>query len=79
MTAGRNPAASARARLLQRARSEGRPFDEILTYYGIERFLCRLAQTRHRELLVLKGALMLPLWAPRSRERPAISTCSAER
>lgn len=62
MTAGRNPAASARARLLQRARSEGRPFDEILTYYGIERFLCRLAQTRHRELLVLKGALMLPLW-----------------
>lgn len=62
MTPPHNAAASARDRLLQRAKKESRPFDEVLTYYAIERFLFRLAQTSHVERLVLKGALMLPMW-----------------
>jgi len=62
VTPPRNVAASVRDRLLQRAKREGRPFDEVLVYYAIERFLYRLSRTRHAQRLVLKGALMLPLW-----------------
>jgi hypothetical protein len=62
MTAPRNLAASVHAKLLNRAKAEGRPFDEVLTYYAIERFLFRLSRTVHRDRFVLKGALMLPLW-----------------
>jgi hypothetical protein len=62
VTPPRNAAASVRDRLLQRAKREGRPFEELLTYYAIERFLYRLSQTDHASRLVLKGALMLPLW-----------------
>jgi hypothetical protein len=58
----KNIAASVRERLRQRAAAQGRPFDEVLTYYAIERFLFRLAQTPHRDRFVLKGALMLPIW-----------------
>lgn len=58
----KNLAASIRERLRQRAVADGRPFDELLTYYAIERFLFRLSRTRHRDRFVLKGALMLPLW-----------------
>jgi len=46
-------------RLLARARQSDRPFNELLLYYGIERFLYRLAQTEHAERFVLKGALLL--------------------
>jgi hypothetical protein len=46
-------------RLLGRARQSDRPFNELLLYYGIERFLYRLAQTEHAERFVLKGALLL--------------------
>lgn len=46
-------------RLLDRARQSDRPFNELLLYYGIERFLYRLAQTEHAERFVLKGALLL--------------------
>jgi hypothetical protein len=62
MTPPKNLAASVHARLLTRAKAEGRPFDEVLTYYAIERFLFRLSRTSHRDRFVLKGALMLPLW-----------------
>jgi hypothetical protein len=58
----RNLAASVAARLLNQARATGRAYDELLTYYAIERFLFRLASTPHRERFVLKGALMLRLW-----------------
>jgi predicted nucleotidyltransferase component of viral defense system len=58
----KNLAASVRERLRQRAAHDGRPFDEVLTYYAIERFLFRLSRTPHRDRFVLKGALMLPLW-----------------
>ena len=46
-------------RLLRQARQSDRPFNELLLYYGIERFLYRLAQTEHAGRFVLKGALLL--------------------
>lgn len=60
--------ASVRQRLLNRARETGRPFDELLQYFAMERFLYRLSGSRHRDKVVLKGALMFVVWkAPRSR------------
>lgn len=58
----RNVAASVRQRLLNRARSEQRPFNELLQYYAMERFLYRLSVSAHAERFVLKGALMLRAW-----------------
>ncbi len=54
-----NVAASARARLLGQAKAEGRPFNELLQYYTMERFLYRLSRSEHADRFVLKGALML--------------------
>ena len=64
----KNIAASVRARLTNEARRSGRPFQEVLQYYGLERFLYRLAQSSHRRSFMLKGALMLRVWgAPEAR------------
>ena len=57
-----NLTASVRARLLNRAKAEGRPFDELLQYYAMERFLYRLSRSEHAGQFVLKGALMLQIW-----------------
>ena len=57
-----NVAASVRARLSNKARQDGRPFQEVLQYYGLERFLYRLSKSRHRSRFLLKGALMLRVW-----------------
>lgn len=54
-----NVPASVHDRLLNQARNTGRPFNELLQYYGIERFLYRLAQTEHAQHFILKGALLL--------------------
>ncbi len=54
-----NVAASVHARLLNKAKKEGRPFNEILQYYAMERFLYRLARSQHGKNFVLKGALAL--------------------
>lgn len=65
----RNMAASVRQRLLNKARSDRRPFNELLQYFAMERFLCRLSRSRHAERFILKGALMLRVWhspAPRA-------------
>lgn len=63
-----NVAASVRQRLQTVARSTGRPFQEVLQYYAMERFLYRLAQSPHADRFVLKGALMFNAWkAPTSR------------
>ena len=40
-----NMAASVRARLLSRAKAEGRPFSELLQYFAMERFLYRLSRS----------------------------------
>ncbi len=58
----RNVGASVRQRLLNRAKESGRPFDELLQYYAMERFLYRLSQSEHRDAFILKGALMLSVW-----------------
>jgi len=50
--------ASVRARLNNLAREEGRPFQELLFHYGMERFLYRLSKSRHRDNFVLKGGLV---------------------
>ena len=60
--APRNIPASVRQRLLNRARGEQRPFNELLQYYAMERFLYRLSQSVHAERFILKGALMLRAW-----------------
>ena len=57
-----NVAQSVHQRLLTRAQKEGRPFNELLQHYAIERFLYRLGQSRHSEKLLLKGALLLRAW-----------------
>ena len=61
-------AASVQARLQNHARASKRPFQELLQYYAMERFLYRLSTTSHRARFVLKGALMLHVWdAPLAR------------
>jgi predicted nucleotidyltransferase component of viral defense system len=64
----KNLEASVHARLQNHARATKRPFQELLQYYAMERFLYRLSKTPHRARLVLKGALMLHVWdAPLAR------------
>ena len=65
---GANLAASIRQRLLYKARETGRPFNEMLQYFAMERFLYRLARSPYAGKFVLKGALMFTAWqAPMSR------------
>ncbi len=58
----KNVAASVRQRLLNAARESGRPFDELLQYFAMERFLFRLSASPHGERFVLKGGLLLATW-----------------
>lgn len=58
----KNIPASIRQRLLNRAKADSRPFNELLQYYAMERFLYRLSMSRHSERFILKGALMLRVW-----------------
>lgn len=65
---GPNIAASIRQRLLNKARETDRPFNEVLQYFAMERFLYRLSKSDHAEKFVLKGALMFTAWqAPVTR------------
>jgi hypothetical protein len=59
--------AAVRARLLNQAHAQKRPFQEFLQYYSMERFLYRLSGSRNAEQFVLKGALLLTAWRHRSR------------
>ena len=68
MTNLKNVSASVRQRLLNRSRSDRRPFNELLQYYAMERFLYRLSRSSQADRFVLKGALMLRVWgSPESR------------
>lgn len=58
----RDLSASVRQRLLNQAHAQKRPFQELLQYYAMERFLYRLAQSSHANKFVLKGALLLTAW-----------------
>ena len=65
---GRDVGASVRQRLLNQSRAQGRPFQELLQYFAMERFLYRLSLSPFSERFVLKGALLLTAWrAPLSR------------
>jgi hypothetical protein len=64
-----NVAASIRQRLLNLSRERKEDFGLVLTKYGLERILYRMAQSRYRELFVLKGALLFELWTEQ-RYRP---------
>jgi predicted nucleotidyltransferase component of viral defense system len=64
----KNIGASIRQRLLTKARNTGRPFNELLQYFAMERFLYRLSNSPHADNFILKGALMLTVWeAPLTR------------
>lgn len=58
----KNIAASVRQRLLNKARHDKRPFNELLQYFAMERFLYRLSQSPYAKTFILKGALMLRVW-----------------
>ena len=62
MTTPHNISSSVRQRLLNRARNDRRPFNELLQYFAMERFLYRLSRSPHADRFVLKGALMLNVW-----------------
>lgn len=62
MKTPQNIAASVRQRLLNRSREDNRPFNELLQYYAMERFLYRLSVSEYEAHYILKGALMLRAW-----------------
>jgi predicted nucleotidyltransferase component of viral defense system len=66
MTASPNTAASVKQRLLNLARKRGVEFNQLLTWYGIERLLFRLSRSSHQGNFVLKGAMLFHIW----REEP---------
>ena len=53
---------SVQVRLKNAAQEANRPFTELLELYAVERFLHRLGSSPHRNLFVLKGALLLRHW-----------------
>jgi predicted nucleotidyltransferase component of viral defense system len=64
----RDLSASVRQRLLNQSREQNRPFQELLQYFAMERFLYRLANSPYADRFILKGALLLTAWhAPLSR------------
>ncbi|MBX9681373.1 MAG: nucleotidyl transferase AbiEii/AbiGii toxin family protein [Gemmataceae bacterium] len=64
----KNLPASVRQRLTDKAKETDRPFQEVLQYFAMERFLYRLARSRHAHRFVLKGALLFTAWGgPSSR------------
>lgn len=55
-------AASARARLLARAKVKGEEFERTLVRYTVERLLYRLGVSASRDRCILKGASLLTVW-----------------
>jgi hypothetical protein len=53
---------SIQERLKNEARRTSRPYVELLELFAVERFLYRLARSRHRDRFVLKGALLMRHW-----------------
>ena len=59
----RNLPASVRQRLLNLSRERGESFNYLLTRYGNERLLYRLARSQYRDQFVLKGAALFETWS----------------
>jgi predicted nucleotidyltransferase component of viral defense system len=62
MSEVKNLPASIRQRLLNKAHGTNRPYNEILQYYAIERFLYRISRSSYSDKFILKGALMFLAW-----------------
>ncbi len=58
----KNLPASIRKRLLNKSHDTNRPYNELIQYYVIERFLYRLSQSPYADKFILKGALMFLAW-----------------
>lgn len=58
----KNIAVSIRQKILNKARSEKRPFGELLQYYAMERFLYRLSVSKYSNKFILKGGLLFRVW-----------------
>jgi len=58
----RDIGASIRARSLNLSRERRQPFELLLTRYALERLLYGLSISKHRERLVLKGAMLMTTW-----------------
>lgn len=58
-----NLGASVSTRLLNQAKQSGADYQTLLTSYCLERFLYRLGASNLRDRFVLKGAMLLRLWA----------------
>lgn len=64
----KNVPASVLARLRIEAREKKVPFNQVLQFYAMERFLYRLSKSSHAEGVFLKGALLLKtIGIPRAR------------
>lgn len=59
---GKDLAASVHQRLLNVARKTGRPSNEVLQYFAMERLLYRLSCSAYKDSFVLKGALLFRVW-----------------
>ena len=57
-----NVAASVRQRLLNLVQAKGWEFNRVLTRYGVERILFRLAASPHGKRFILKGATLFTVW-----------------
>ncbi len=55
----KNKAASVAAKLLKISKDKSQSYQEVLVYYGIERFLARLSTSKFKSTFVLKGAMAL--------------------
>ena len=75
---GRDIGAFVRQRLLNQSRAQGRPFQELLQYFAMERFLYQLAKSPYAGRFVLKGALLLTAWRALNRGLPWTSTSPDE-
>ena len=60
--AQKNVTASIQARLKVEAQEQGKPFAELLQYYGMERFLYRLSTSQYVDKFILKGGLLIYGW-----------------
>lgn len=62
MKAGKNQAASVKARLLNLAHAQKADFQQLLMRYALERMLYRLEHSQYHERFVLKGAMLFHIW-----------------
>ncbi len=63
------PAGAAYNDLKNKAKAEGRLFNELLVYYALEGFLARLSTSKDRDSFVLKGGVLLAAFGDRRATR----------